>query len=88
MAKGIEGFDYEKAYEAAKHSSELDIEGQTLYVTGRDQRRNSTMRLRIPARDVSLCLSRPEQTSILNVLETRVDEIEHSRESRLLVRAW
>ncbi|REJ75418.1 MAG: hypothetical protein DWQ47_08045 [Acidobacteria bacterium] len=27
MAKGIEGFDYEKAYEAAKHSSELDIEG-------------------------------------------------------------
>ncbi|HUF04811.1 MAG TPA: GH92 family glycosyl hydrolase [Aridibacter sp.] len=27
MAKGIDGFDYEKAYEAAKHSSELDIEG-------------------------------------------------------------
>ncbi len=27
MAKGIEGFDYEKAYEAAKHSSELNIEG-------------------------------------------------------------
>jgi putative alpha-1,2-mannosidase len=27
MAKGIEGFDYEKAYEAAMHSSELDIEG-------------------------------------------------------------
>ncbi|MDH3491935.1 MAG: GH92 family glycosyl hydrolase [Acidobacteriota bacterium] len=27
MAKGIEGFDYDKAYEAAKHSSELDIEG-------------------------------------------------------------
>ena len=27
MAKGIEGFDYEKAYEAAKHSSGLDIEG-------------------------------------------------------------
>ncbi|QQS39903.1 MAG: GH92 family glycosyl hydrolase [Acidobacteriota bacterium] len=27
MAKGIEGFDYEKAYEAARHSSGLDIEG-------------------------------------------------------------
>ena len=24
MAKGIKGFDYEKAYEAAKHSAELD----------------------------------------------------------------
>ena len=27
MAKGIKGFDYKKAYEAAKHSSNLDIEG-------------------------------------------------------------
>lgn len=31
MAKGIEGFDYEKAFEAAKHSSELDIEGLDAY---------------------------------------------------------
>jgi len=27
MAKGIEGFDYQKAYEASIHSAELDIEG-------------------------------------------------------------
>ncbi len=31
MAKGIKGFDYQKAYEAAKHSSELDIEGLDSY---------------------------------------------------------
>jgi predicted alpha-1,2-mannosidase len=31
MAKGIEGFDYEKAFEAAKNSSELDIEGLEFY---------------------------------------------------------
>ncbi len=31
MAKGIEGFDYELAYEAAKHSSMLDFEGLNYY---------------------------------------------------------
>lgn len=31
MAKGIEGFDYEKAYEAAKHSAELDHFGLEAY---------------------------------------------------------
>jgi putative alpha-1,2-mannosidase len=31
MAKGITGFDYEKAYEAAKHSAELDRDGLAAY---------------------------------------------------------
>jgi predicted alpha-1,2-mannosidase len=31
MAKGIEGFDYEKAYAAAKHSAELDHYGLAAY---------------------------------------------------------
>jgi len=31
MAKGIEGFDYEKAYAAAKHSAELDHHGLAAY---------------------------------------------------------
>ena len=31
MAKGIEGFDYEKAYRAAKHSAELDHYGLAAY---------------------------------------------------------
>jgi putative alpha-1,2-mannosidase len=31
MAKGIKGFDYEKAYQAAKHSAELDRDGLAGY---------------------------------------------------------
>ncbi len=31
MAKGIKGFDYEKAYAAAKHSAELDTRGLAAY---------------------------------------------------------
>ena len=31
MAKGIKGFDYEKAYAAAKHSAELDRDGLAAY---------------------------------------------------------
>ncbi|NNE99167.1 MAG: glycoside hydrolase family 92 protein, partial [Pyrinomonadaceae bacterium] len=31
MAKGIKGFNYEKAFKAAKHSAELDIEGLEFY---------------------------------------------------------
>jgi putative alpha-1,2-mannosidase len=31
MAKGIKGFDYDKAYEAAKHSAELDHHGLAAY---------------------------------------------------------
>jgi len=31
MAKGIKGFDYEKAYEASKHSAELDRDGLAAY---------------------------------------------------------
>ncbi len=31
MAKGIKGFDYEKAYAAAKHSAELDHDGLAAY---------------------------------------------------------
>ena len=41
MAKGIKGFDYEKAFEAAKHSAELDhlrlgsLQKTRLYFDGR-----------------------------------------------------
>ncbi len=31
MAKGIKGFDYEKAYEASKHSAEMDFRGLDFY---------------------------------------------------------
>jgi len=66
--------------------SQLSLEGQTVSVTAIDADVGTTMRLRIPARDISVCLSRPQQSSILNVLRARIVEIEPGLGSRLLVR--
>lgn len=66
--------------------SELLLEGQPLYVPAVSSRPGSTMRLRIPARDVSICLQAPQQTSILNILEATISEIEDSDSPRLLLR--
>ena len=44
------------------------------------------MRLRLPARDVSVCLVAPEQTSILNVLQARIDAMEAAGRSQVLLR--
>jgi molybdate transport system ATP-binding protein len=66
--------------------TELALEGQRVTVGALDAVPGSRMRLRIPARDISLCLQRPEQTSILNVLSARITEIEAAESSKLLVR--
>ncbi len=66
--------------------SELELEGQTLFIAHTDAAQGSISRLRIPARDVSLCLEPPGQTSILNVLRCTVAEIEPGAQSRSLVR--
>jgi len=66
--------------------TELTLEQQPLYVNQRTLPQGSRLRLRIPARDVSLCLLRPQQTSILNILAARVDSIESGSASRALVR--
>ena len=46
----------------------------------------STLRLRIFARDVSLTLQQPAQTSILNVLPAVITGMAHDREGRTMVR--
>lgn len=43
-------------------------------------------RLRIPARDVSIALNAPQQSSILNTLPAVIDAIEHSDSARVLIR--
>lgn len=43
-------------------------------------------RLRIPARDVSIALTAPQQSSILNTLPAVIDAIEHSDGARVLLR--
>ncbi|MFT4632781.1 MAG: molybdate transport system ATP-binding protein [Candidatus Pseudothioglobus sp.] len=54
----------------------LRLGDQSLYVSLRSEPKGSTLRLRIPARDVSLALKIPSETSILNVLTGVVSEIE------------
>ena len=64
----------------------LSMEDQTVTVAAIDADPGTRMRLRIPARDISLCLSPPQQSSILNVLRARITEIENASNSKLLVR--
>lgn len=66
--------------------SELELEDQPLFVTAVKASIGASIRLRLPARDVSLCLEAPSNTSILNVFKARVTDIENSRASRVLVR--
>lgn len=64
----------------------VTVEGHTLYVNHLDQPAGSRRRLRVPARDVSLCLSRPEDSSILNILPVTVAGMEPQQAARVLLR--
>ena len=66
--------------------SELDLEGQPLWVNRLDAAPGQIRRLRIPARDVSVSRSPPVDTSILNGFETRLVELEETDDSRVLLR--
>jgi len=66
--------------------SELEIEGQTMFIVASGAPPGSALRLRVPARDVSLCLEPPRHSSILNILRVRIAEIEDAPGARLLVR--
>lgn len=73
-------------HEPAFGLTRLDVEGQAIFVNLLDEQAGDSYRVRIPARDVSLCRERPGATSILNVLAVRIEEIEASDAPRLLVR--
>ncbi len=55
--------------------SELHFDGAVLRVPRVDQAVGTAVRLRIPARDVSLSIRRPDGTSVLNVLQGRVSTV-------------
>jgi len=44
------------------------------------------LRVRVPARDVSIALSEPQQSSILNILPATVVAIDHEETNRSLLR--
>ena len=66
--------------------TEIAVAGQTLYVNHLDQPAGARRRVRIPARDVSICRSRPQDSSILNILPVTIAEIEACKDARLLLR--
>lgn len=57
-----------------------------MFVTRGDWQAGDALRLRVPARDVSISLQKACDSSILNILPCTVDAIEQSSAARLLVR--
>ena len=65
--------------------TELSASGQTLFVSSAAAP-DSEQRVRIPARDVSVCRDRPQQTSILNILEVVLDSVRDVSATHCLLR--
>ncbi|MEO2175719.1 MAG: molybdenum ABC transporter ATP-binding protein [bacterium] len=70
----IVSFDY------SYNLTQLDFEGQRILVSGNRRGHNRTLKVRIPARDVSLTLGKSEDSSILNILSGQVEQIVQSPE--------
>jgi len=66
--------------------SKLLFDGGELWVTRLNQPQGSKIRVRIPARDVSITLEPPGETSILNIIETHIESIEETQQARMLIR--
>lgn len=65
--------------------TELKVEGQSLWVAG-DGHKGSTRRLRVPARDVSVCREKPQSSSIQNILPVTLLEIRQLSNAHCLLR--
>ena len=66
--------------------TQFNFSGGELSVPGRYDTNAGSVRLRIAARDVSICLSRPDDTTILNVFAAEIDDVQTSASSSALVR--
>lgn len=67
--------------------TELRIDDKLpLFITQNATNKGEQLRLRIPARDISLSLDKPQHSSILNILEASIVEIENTSSARVLIR--
>ncbi len=66
--------------------TELDIDGHILRVSQLRLPAGQSRRIRIPARDVSVCRERPRSSSILNIFPVTIEELEDTTAPRLLLR--
>jgi molybdate transport system ATP-binding protein len=75
-----------KQHDAEYGLSEIDVEGTALFVTQLPERIGAQYRLRIPARDISICRQRPQASSILNILPVELIQIEATTGTRVLLK--
>ena len=73
-------------YDADYDLTRFRFSGGELLVPGHYDVNTPNLRLRIAASDVSLCVTRPQQTTILNVLPAEVDDIQPTGPSTDLMR--
>lgn len=66
--------------------TELSVDGHTLLVNHLPHAPGQQRRVRIPARDVSVCRQRPSDSSILNILPVTITAIEQTEAPRLMLR--
>ena len=66
--------------------TELKVDGHTLFVNQLPHSLGQTRRMRISARDISVCRERPQDSSILNILPVAIVQIEDTTAPRLLLR--
>jgi molybdate transport system ATP-binding protein len=74
------------AYNSEYDLTELQFSAGTLLIPGRFGQKSTPLRLRIRAADVSLCRSRPDDSSIQNIIPVTIDEIQSGHGPYALVR--
>ncbi|CAA0100158.1 Maltose/maltodextrin import ATP-binding protein MalK [Halioglobus japonicus] len=73
-------------HDSAFDLTQLAVDGQPLWVNHLPYSPGQIRRVRIPARDVSVCRARPQDSSILNILPVTLSEIEDTDSARVLLR--
>ena len=74
------------SHDAAFHLTQVSHGGITLSLPGLHAAPGQPLRIRVAARDVSLTLTPPNQTSILNLLPARITELVDDAPGQVLVR--
>jgi len=75
-----------RGHDEAFELTELTVEGEVLRVGRQPHALGSRRRLRVPARDVSICRTRPADSSILNILPVTLAEIDAGGTGRVMLR--
>ncbi len=74
------------AYDDIDDLTRLQCSGGDLWIPGKAKMDGVVLRLRIRANDVSLCRTRPQQSTILNIMPVIIDEIQDDHGPSALVR--